>query len=176
MIIGAESETIEFKLTTGEKKEAAEAIVAILNKHCKGTLYFGIDDKKIGMQFFGENGSSAVLDKDAFVQKMCALYDLDYGTHDKSIIDSMWNMVNNDQIPNKNVKLILQNFDAIKKISPSFVFAETSGEGAFFNGYLDCVVINSSMLDNGVGGTSATLGHENGHAILHYTKGDKSDE
>lgn len=44
MIIGAESETIEFKLTTGEKKEAAEAIVAILNKHCKGTLYFGVDD------------------------------------------------------------------------------------------------------------------------------------
>lgn len=44
MIIGSESEIIEFKLTTGEKKEACEAIVAILNKHCKGTLYFGVDD------------------------------------------------------------------------------------------------------------------------------------
>lgn len=44
MIIGEESEVLEFKLTTGEKKEATEAIVAILNKHCKGTLYFGIDD------------------------------------------------------------------------------------------------------------------------------------
>lgn len=44
MIIGAESETVEFKQTTGEKKEAMEAISAILNKHCRGTLYFGVDD------------------------------------------------------------------------------------------------------------------------------------
>ena len=44
MIIGSESETIEFKLTTGEKNEAMEAIAAILNKHCRGTVYFGVDD------------------------------------------------------------------------------------------------------------------------------------
>ncbi len=44
MRIGEESETIEFKLTTGEKKEAIESIAAILNKHCKGTVFFGIDD------------------------------------------------------------------------------------------------------------------------------------
>ena len=44
MVIGTESETIEFKLTTGEKKEAVEAIAAILNKHCRGTVYFGVDD------------------------------------------------------------------------------------------------------------------------------------
>ena len=44
MIIGTESETIEYKLTTGEKKEAMESIAAILNKHCRGTVYFGVDD------------------------------------------------------------------------------------------------------------------------------------
>ena len=44
MVIGSESETIEFKLTTGEKNEAMEAIAAILNKHCRGTIYFGVDD------------------------------------------------------------------------------------------------------------------------------------
>ena len=44
MVIGTESETIEFKLTTGEKNEAVEAIAAILNKHCRGTIYFGVDD------------------------------------------------------------------------------------------------------------------------------------
>lgn len=44
MIIGAESEQIEFKKTTGERKEALESICSILNKHCKGTLYFGVDD------------------------------------------------------------------------------------------------------------------------------------
>ncbi len=44
MIIGEETETVEFKKTTGEKKEAMEAICAILNKHCRGTLYFGVND------------------------------------------------------------------------------------------------------------------------------------
>jgi ATP-dependent DNA helicase RecG len=44
MIIGFESETVEFKLTTGEKNEAMESIAAILNKHCRGTVYFGVDD------------------------------------------------------------------------------------------------------------------------------------
>jgi len=44
MIIGIETEQIEFKLTTGERKEAIEPICAILNKHCNGTLYFGVDD------------------------------------------------------------------------------------------------------------------------------------
>ncbi len=44
MVIGSESETVEFKLTTGEKNEAFEAIAAILNKHCRGTVYFGVDD------------------------------------------------------------------------------------------------------------------------------------
>ena len=44
MIIGTESETVEFKQTTGEKKEAMESISAILNKHCRGTLYFGVDN------------------------------------------------------------------------------------------------------------------------------------
>ena len=37
-----ESETIELKKSTSELKEAVEAIVAILNKHQKGSLYFGI--------------------------------------------------------------------------------------------------------------------------------------
>ena len=44
MIIGEETEVIEFKRTTGEKKEAMESICAILNKHCRGTLYFGVND------------------------------------------------------------------------------------------------------------------------------------
>lgn len=44
MIIGSESETVEFKRTTGEKNDAMEAIAAILNKHCRGTVYFGVND------------------------------------------------------------------------------------------------------------------------------------
>jgi len=45
MNIGNETERIEFKLTTGELKESMSAICAILNKHCAGELYFGVDDK-----------------------------------------------------------------------------------------------------------------------------------
>src|SRR3989338_7718558 len=39
-----ESETIELKRSTSELKEAVISIAAILNKHGKGELYFGIKD------------------------------------------------------------------------------------------------------------------------------------
>jgi ATP-dependent DNA helicase RecG len=46
-----ESETIEFKKSTAELKEAVISIVAMLNKHGRGEVYFGIDDhgKVLGM-------------------------------------------------------------------------------------------------------------------------------
>ena len=44
MNIGTEGEVLEFKKTTGEKKDAMDSICAMLNKHCKGTVYFGVDD------------------------------------------------------------------------------------------------------------------------------------
>ena len=40
--LGKESETLEFKKTTGEIKEGMISICSILNKHGVGTLYFGI--------------------------------------------------------------------------------------------------------------------------------------
>jgi ATP-dependent DNA helicase RecG len=43
-MIYKESETQELKKTTAELKEAVVSIVAILNKHGKGKLYFGIKD------------------------------------------------------------------------------------------------------------------------------------
>jgi len=39
-----ESETIEFKKSTAELKNGVVSVVAILNKHGKGALYFGIKD------------------------------------------------------------------------------------------------------------------------------------
>lgn len=44
MKIGEESEKIEFKKSTGEKRESMEAICCILNKHCGGELYYGVED------------------------------------------------------------------------------------------------------------------------------------
>ena len=49
-----ESETIEFKRSTAELKEAVVAIAAMLNKHGQGEVYFGIsDDGKVVGQDIG---------------------------------------------------------------------------------------------------------------------------
>lgn len=42
MNLGRETETLEFKKSTGELKEGIISICSILNKHQKGELYFGI--------------------------------------------------------------------------------------------------------------------------------------
>lgn len=42
MNLGKETETLEFKKTTGEMKAAMVSISSILNKHGIGTLYFGV--------------------------------------------------------------------------------------------------------------------------------------
>lgn len=44
MNLGSESETVEFKKSTGEHKEAMQAISAMLNKQGFGELYFGVKD------------------------------------------------------------------------------------------------------------------------------------
>ena len=49
-----ESETLEFKTSTSELKEAVISIVAMLNKHQRGTLYFGIKDSG---EVFGQSVS-----------------------------------------------------------------------------------------------------------------------
>ena len=42
MNLGRENEIVEFKETSGEINEAVIDIVAMLNKHGRGTLYFGV--------------------------------------------------------------------------------------------------------------------------------------
>ncbi|MCM1057865.1 MAG: ATP-binding protein, partial [Firmicutes bacterium] len=42
MNLGIETETLEFKKSTGELKAAINSICAILNKHQRGELYFGV--------------------------------------------------------------------------------------------------------------------------------------
>lgn len=42
MNLGIESETLEFKKTTGEADKAMDNIASMLNKHGHGTLYFGV--------------------------------------------------------------------------------------------------------------------------------------
>ncbi len=52
MNLGIESETLEFKKTTGEVDKAMDNIASMLNKHGHGTLYFGVspDGEVTGQQ------------------------------------------------------------------------------------------------------------------------------
>lgn len=52
MNLGIESETLEFKKTTGEIEKAVDNIASMLNKHGHGTLFFGVapDGTVIGQQ------------------------------------------------------------------------------------------------------------------------------
>lgn len=58
MNLGSESETVEFKKSTGEHKEALQAISAMLNKHSRGELYFGVKDDG---NIIGQDVSDATL-------------------------------------------------------------------------------------------------------------------
>ena len=42
MNIGYETETVEFKKSTGELKEGIISLSSMLNKHSEGTVYFGV--------------------------------------------------------------------------------------------------------------------------------------
>ena len=44
-MVHKESETVEFKKSTAELKEAVISIVAMLNKHGRGEVYFGKNDR-----------------------------------------------------------------------------------------------------------------------------------
>ena len=58
MNLGSESETVEFKKSTGEHKEALQAISAMLNKHGGGELYFGVKDNG---DVIGQEGTDATI-------------------------------------------------------------------------------------------------------------------
>lgn len=58
MNLGSESETVEFKKSTGEHKEALQAMSAMLNKHGRGELYFGVKDNG---EVIGQDATDATI-------------------------------------------------------------------------------------------------------------------
>lgn len=55
MNLGAETEWVEFKRTTGELREGLISLSSMLNKHGYGTLYFGVrDDGEVTGQLIGD--------------------------------------------------------------------------------------------------------------------------
>lgn len=67
MNLGIESETLEFKKTTGEIDKAVDNIASMLNKHGHGTLYFGVSPNG---EVTGQQISSSSLDDVAKKIKM----------------------------------------------------------------------------------------------------------
>lgn len=59
MNLGIESETLEFKKSTGEIEKAISNIASMLNKHGHGTLFFGVDPDG---QVIGQQISASSLD------------------------------------------------------------------------------------------------------------------
>ena len=60
MSLGFETETLEFKKSTGELKEGIISIASMLNKHSFGVLYFGV--KNDGTPIGQEIGDSTLRD------------------------------------------------------------------------------------------------------------------
>ena len=60
MNLGIESETLEFKKSTGEIEKAVDNIASMLNKHGHGTLFFGVapDGNVTGQQISAKSLSS----------------------------------------------------------------------------------------------------------------------
>ena len=59
MNLGIESETLEFKKTTGEVDKAMDNVASMLNKHGHGTLYFGVSPSG---EVTGQQISASTLD------------------------------------------------------------------------------------------------------------------
>ena len=57
MNLGMESETIEFKKSTSELEKGVISLSAMLNKHCEGTVYFGVSNNGeiIGQKEINDN-------------------------------------------------------------------------------------------------------------------------
>ena len=83
MNLGIESETLEFKKTTGEVDKAMDNIASMLNKHGHGTLYFGVSPNG---EVTGQQVSSSSLDDVAKKIKM-AIKPMIYPEIRKEVLD-----------------------------------------------------------------------------------------
>lgn len=89
MNFGNESEIVEFKKSTSELKEEITSLIAMLNKHNEGTLYFGINNNGdvVGQKDITENTlrniSRAI---SAYVEPLVVLHISVEYINDKSII------------------------------------------------------------------------------------------
>jgi len=65
MSLGFENEMVEFKASVSQTSRALESLAAMLNKHGKGKIYFGVDDK--GNAIGQEIGNKTIKDLSAAI-------------------------------------------------------------------------------------------------------------
>lgn len=90
MNIGKENEKLEFKKSTSELKESLKDISAILNKHGKGSLFFGVlDDGTVcGMQIGAETKKDIVREIQNHIKPFCMFEVIEQLSNDeKSFIE-----------------------------------------------------------------------------------------
>lgn len=85
MNLGKESETLEFKNTTGELRKVMDDICAILNKHGKGVLYFGV---KPNGDVCGQTVSASSLD-DVATHVKTAIKPIIYPSIKEEVLDGI---------------------------------------------------------------------------------------
>ena len=85
---------------------------------------------------------------------------------DKSIIDSLTQPLRNKNISDKNVRILLENIDVLKRHNSSFFFANDQTMKTSYWGPLNVVNINPNS------NAPTTVLHETGHALYHNFKGE----
>ena len=89
MNLGKENETTEFKETTSELRQALMDMSAILNKHGKGLLYFGVKDwgDVCGMQVGKDTRKNITQEIRAHIKPLCMFEIKELVTDDKTFIE-----------------------------------------------------------------------------------------
>ncbi|MBQ6920486.1 MAG: putative DNA binding domain-containing protein [Bacilli bacterium] len=89
MNLGKENETLEFKETTSELRQALMDISAILNKHGRGLLYFGVKDwgDVCGMQVGKDTRKTITQEIRAHIKPLCMFEINEMTSDDKTFIE-----------------------------------------------------------------------------------------
>ena len=89
MNLGKENETTEFKETTSELRQALMDMSAILNKHGKGLLYFGVKDwgDVCGMQVGKDTRKTITQEIRAHIKPLCMFEIKELVTDDRTFIE-----------------------------------------------------------------------------------------
>lgn len=100
---GMETETAEYKKSTGEMREGMESIASILNKHGHGTLYFGVRNDG---EVIGQEASEKTLR--AVSQAVGNQYRAEDSSPDREAHDRGWQALYQSSVFGQQIALLLR--------------------------------------------------------------------